>query len=339
MSSRFELPFIQAAAARLEYQDPARWEASLKRLIRFRVVDIEANKDQPFSVANSVLSCGQLAILSVDAPTPFECTQYEHDFATIYLPYRNFSAWSDGECEVIGRNGESVVFFPAGAELGVRSGNSAGVLVMVPAQVLVQSAIAMSRGSLFASVIRARLQRTQVWGQDGRPFQDLIQGLYGCLFALDGVFSSSPENVSFTSLDDVFLRILMLLLFPELNVLAQAETAYKPKLVRMKETEDWILAHLASPISLTQLEVVSGYSARTLQDYFVSQHQLSPKQWIIKQRLKKALRLLAEGDERPMLEIAADCGYRDPSRFAKHFSNEFGFLPRHCRNAEMPVLE
>ena len=339
MPSRFELPFVRVSAARLEFEDAGAWEASLKELIRFRVVDIEDSKESPFAVANAVLNCGQLAILSVDAPTPFVCTKYEHEFATIYLPYRNFAAWSDGESAVIGRSAETVLFFPAGTELDVRSRDSAGVLVMIPAQVLVQSAIAMSRGALFASVIRARLQRTQVWGLDGRRSKDLIKGLYGCLFALDGVFSSSPDNVSYTSLDDVFLRILMLLLFPELHAVSESEQAYKPKLVRMKETEEWILAHLASPISLTQLEVVSGYSARTLQDYFVSQHQLSPKQWLIKQRLKKALRLLAEGDERPMQEIAADCGYRDPSRFSKHFSKEFGFLPRHCRNPDMPVRE
>jgi len=339
LPSRFELPFVQASGARLEYDDPAIWEESLKRLIRFRVVDINVSKNTPFAVANAVLSCGQLAILSVDAPTPFACTKYEHDFATIYLPYRHSSAWSDGECEVVGRRGGSIIFFPAGAALDVRSQDSAGVLVMVPAPLLVQSAVAMSRGALFASVIRARLQRTQVWDMDNRRSHDLIRGLYGCLFAMDGVFSSSPGNVSFTSLDDVFLRILMLLLFPELQVMAKAESAYKPKLIRMKETEDWILANLASSISLTQLEVVSGYSARSLQDYFVSQHSMSPKQWIIQQRLKKALRLLAAGDERPMQEIAADCGYRDPSRFAKHFSKEFGFLPRHCRNVDMPACE
>ena len=102
----------------------------------------------------------------------------------------------------------------------------------------------------------------------------------------------------------------------------------------MKELEDWIMANLGAKISLSQLETLCGYSSRTLHDYFVAQHALSPKQWIIKQRLKKALQMLAAGDERPMAEIAAECGYPDSSRFAKHFSKEFGFLPRHCRSAE-----
>ena len=281
-----------------------------------------------------MLACGELGILSVDAPTPFICEKYQHDFATVYLPYHRHSAWSDGDQLLIGRHQESILYLAPGADIGVESEASSGVLVLIPRALLVQRVVVMSRGGVFSSVIQARLQRSHVFDASTPRDRELNVGLYGCLFALDGVLKSGAGNVSLVSLDDVFLRILMLLLFPELQVIDESQSVYKPELVRMKELEDWIMANLGAKISLSQLETLCGYSSRTLHDYFVAQHALSPKQWIIKQRLKKALQMLAAGDERPMAEIAAECGYPDSSRFAKHFSKEFGFLPRHCRSAE-----
>ena len=319
---------------RQDFGDPAEWETALKELIRFRVLDIRSDQRQEFRTTSSVLSCGELSVLSIDAPTSFVCEKYEHDYATVYLPYRRGCEWSDGEQELVGWQGRSILYLSPGADLGAASGDSSGVLVMIPRSALVQKAVAMSRGSLLASVIRSRLLRSHVFASHAMRTRELIQGLYGCLFALEGVFNSGPQNVQYVSLDDVFLRVLSLLLFPELQAIDERASAYKPKLVRMKELEDWIMANLASKISLSQLEVVSGYSARTLQDYFVQQHQKSPKQWITQQRLKKSLQMLAAGDERPISEIAADCGFRDPSRFAKLFSQEFGFLPRHCRSVD-----
>ena len=315
-----------------DFADPGAWEAALKELIRFRIVDIKCDQRQEFKASSSVLVCGELGILSVSAPTPFVCEKYEHDFATLYLPYRQGSVWNDGEQELEGWRGRSILYLSPGADIGVASSDSAGVLVMIPRPILMQKAVAMSRGTLFASVIRSRLLRSHTFSLDVTRARELIHGLYGCLFALEGVFNSGPQNVAYVSLDDVFLRILALLLFPELQAIDERESAYKPKLVRMKELEEWIMANLASKISLSQLEVVSGYSARSLQDYFVQQYQKSPKQWITQQRLKKALQLLAAGDERPIAAIAADCGFLDPSRFAKRFSEEFGFQPRHCRS-------
>ena len=332
--SDLRLPFMRNPDVRQDFDDPAEWEAALKALIRFRILDIKADQRKEFKATSSVLSCGELGILSVNAPTAFVCNKYEHDYATVVLPYRHGSRWWDGEQELVAWQGRSILYLAPGADLGIDSGDTTGVLVMIPRASLVKKAVAMSRGTLFASVIRSRLLRSHIFDSENMRTRELINGLYGCLFALEGVFNSGPQNVQYVSLDEVFLRVLSLLLFPELQAIDERESAYKPKLVRMKQLEDWIMANLASKISLSQLEIVSGYSARTLQDYFVQQHQKSPKQWITQQRLKKALQMLAGGDERPIANIAVDCGFRDSSRFAKMFNQEFGFLPRHCRSVD-----
>jgi hypothetical protein len=103
--------------------------------------------------------------------------------------------------------------------------------VLIPRALLVQRAVVMSRGGVFSSVIQARLQRSHVFDASTPRDRELIVGLYGCLFALDGVLKSGAGNVSLVSLDDVFLRILMLLLFPELQVIDESPSIYKLKLV------------------------------------------------------------------------------------------------------------
>jgi hypothetical protein len=58
---------------RQEFADPGAWEATLKELIRFRILDIQDDEKQGFRAASSALVCGELGILSVDAPAPFGC--------------------------------------------------------------------------------------------------------------------------------------------------------------------------------------------------------------------------------------------------------------------------
>lgn len=329
----FELPFMRDDILR-DFADASEWELALKAAAAFRAVDIRLPDTPEFRVASSVVACGDLSILSVDAPTPFVCERYQLDAATVYLPYCQYSVWTAADQAMVGRHGESVLYCAPGAEMSVQSDGSSGVLVMILHAALVQHALELSCGTLFVSPIRSRLQRSQVLDRGVGRNADLIAALYGCLFTLNRVHEGSPESLQQLSLDQTFLRLLLMLLFPELRAPDQLSSAYKPKLARMKELEEWILMNLSSPISLEQLEAVSGYSSRTLRDYFVTHHGESPKQWIIQQRLTKALQILSSGDDRSMSEIALDCGYRDPSRFSRHFQKQFGLQPRHCRNAD-----
>jgi AraC-like DNA-binding protein/mannose-6-phosphate isomerase-like protein (cupin superfamily) len=75
---------------------------------------------------------------------------------------------------------------------------------------------------------------------------------------------------------------------------------------------------------------IAGLSA----DYFSRQFRqtfgLSPREWLLKQRLRHAAGLLAETDER-ISHIAVRLGYPDIYLFSRQFTAEFGVSPRGWR--------
>ena len=71
----------------------------------------------------------------------------------------------------------------------------------------------------------------------------------------------------------------------------------------------------SSGLTIAQLERISG---RVL--------GLSPKQLVMRFRLEEALRLLNSTD-RPLSEIAIECGYYDQSSFTRHFKRVVGWSP------------
>jgi PAS domain S-box-containing protein len=59
---------------------------------------------------------------------------------------------------------------------------------------------------------------------------------------------------------------------------------------------------------------------------------LTPKQLILRFRLEEALRLL-DTTERPIADIANQCGYYDQSAFTRHFKRTVGIAPAAYRSA------
>ena len=87
-------------------------------------------------------------------------------------------------------------------------------------------------------------------------------------------------------------------------------------------------ASLTKPISLTEMEEISGLSARVLQYSFQKAFGLRPKEWLRKQRLHAARALLKKSDQQIKLtSLAYDYCFPSPSNFATHYYAEFGELP------------
>ncbi|MFA7345681.1 MAG: AraC family transcriptional regulator [Terrimicrobiaceae bacterium] len=70
-------------------------------------------------------------------------------------------------------------------------------------------------------------------------------------------------------------------------------------------------------------------------DYFTRQFKhsfgVSPREWMVRQRLRQAAGLLAETDER-ISEIALRLGYPDVFLFSRQFKAGFGSSPQHWRS-------
>ena len=66
---------------------------------------------------------------------------------------------------------------------------------------------------------------------------------------------------------------------------------------------------------------------------FMEEFQISPKEYLIRQRLQCAMDLLAHSDLNTT-EIADAAGFSDASAFCRHFRRHTGFTPRHYRTID-----
>ncbi|MCC5839296.1 MAG: helix-turn-helix domain-containing protein [Opitutales bacterium] len=90
---------------------------------------------------------------------------------------------------------------------------------------------------------------------------------------------------------------------------------------------------LEKNVSLRAEEVAPslGIPARTLRDRFSKATGTSLRDYLLHLRLRRAARLLRETD-RPITEIALDCGFNKPGALSTHFQKHHGCSPRNYRS-------
>jgi AraC family transcriptional regulator len=91
----------------------------------------------------------------------------------------------------------------------------------------------------------------------------------------------------------------------------------------INEVINYILKHLEGDLSLKKLAGVANYSEFHFQKLFKQTVGATPKQFITKTKLEYAGFLIMH-QNKPIAEIAIDCGYSSPSVFSRSFKNYFG---------------
>jgi len=94
----------------------------------------------------------------------------------------------------------------------------------------------------------------------------------------------------------------------------------------------WIDAHAAEAIDLDAAAREAGLSPFHFLRVFTRVLGVTPKQYVIRARLGRAARLLAEGDQ-PITDVALDVGFGDLSNFVRTFHRAAGVSPRRFRQA------
>jgi AraC-like DNA-binding protein len=94
----------------------------------------------------------------------------------------------------------------------------------------------------------------------------------------------------------------------------------------------WIDAHAQDPIGLEAAAAEVGLSPFHFLRLFAKVLGVTPHQYLIRSRLRRAARLLAE-DQRPVTDIAYDVGFADLSNFVRSFHRAAGVSPRGFRRA------
>jgi AraC-like DNA-binding protein len=101
---------------------------------------------------------------------------------------------------------------------------------------------------------------------------------------------------------------------------------------RAVETALWIDAHSHLQIDLEAAAAQADISPFHFLRLFAGVLGVTPHQYLVRARLRRAARLLAD-DERPVTDVAYDVGFGDLSNFVRTFHRAAGISPRKFREA------
>jgi AraC-like DNA-binding protein len=101
---------------------------------------------------------------------------------------------------------------------------------------------------------------------------------------------------------------------------------------RAVEAALWLDAHAHQPVDLERAAGVAGLSAFHFLRLFTRVLGVTPHQYLIRSRLKRAARRLGDED-RSITEVALDSGFEDVSNFVRTFHRAAGVSPRGFRAA------
>jgi AraC-like DNA-binding protein len=99
---------------------------------------------------------------------------------------------------------------------------------------------------------------------------------------------------------------------------------------RAVEAALWLDAHAAEPVGLEAAAAEAGLSPYHFLRLFARALGVTPHQYLVRARLRLAARLLA-ADDRPVTDVAFDCGFADLSNFVRSFHRAAGLPPRRFR--------
>jgi transcriptional regulator GlxA family with amidase domain len=91
-------------------------------------------------------------------------------------------------------------------------------------------------------------------------------------------------------------------------------------------TLDWAVEHLDQPLSVELLAQKAAMSPRTFARRFRAVSGATPHQWLLKQRVVLAMRLLETTDQ-PVERIASRCGFGSAAVLRTHFQRHVGTSP------------
>ncbi|HKR33822.1 MAG TPA: AraC family transcriptional regulator [Steroidobacteraceae bacterium] len=101
---------------------------------------------------------------------------------------------------------------------------------------------------------------------------------------------------------------------------------------RAVETALWLDANAHEPVDLESAARRAGLSPYHFLRLFAGILGVTPHQYLLRSRLRRAARALAE-DDRPVSDIALDVGFADLSNFVRTFHRAAGVSPRGFRQA------
>jgi len=124
------------------------------------------------------------------------------------------------------------------------------------------------------------------------------------------------------------------------RVAPQHGAAMRSRREAVQRVDAYLRAHFDAPLRISSLSRVAGLSERGLRDAFYSVHGMSPKQWMLAERLKQVRSMLSSGQSAPVsvTGAATKYGFYELGRFAATYKEAFGEVPSETLRSAMRRL-
>lgn len=120
-------------------------------------------------------------------------------------------------------------------------------------------------------------------------------------------------------------ELLNILSFARGNCLVEALATLNNK--ERKSLHEFMELNYSKPLSIEDYAYLTGRSISSFRRDFIEQFGISPKQWLIEKRLKKAKQLLS-ANHTTVSQVALNVGYENFSHFVKAFHKKYGTPPK-----------
>lgn len=277
--------------------------------------------EQDFEHQLSTVSINGLRVVAT-ASTPIKANIADARDATLMIPMSgaSVSALDGHQYEWIAD--KSACLMPKVSRDGFSSGRSALMLDIDPVR-LKQTLQAMSGNAKDVAIDLESPQSLPL--QAGAiNFTQAYQNICGLIVSI----KSDQKLLDSSGLDDLLYRLTVMLLRPDIFCVDQANQPKTRVLRSLDQICQYILVNLTKRITMTELELVSGLSVRSLQTQFQKQFSCTPMQWITQRRLDACNQQLKTSvSKETVTSIALHFGFTNLGNFARMYAERFGELP------------
>lgn len=138
-------------------------------------------------------------------------------------------------------------------------------------------------------------------------------------------FGGDTRLIERAGLDDTILRMVALLFnFEELSS-GGSDARANRAIIRL--TCEYIDDNLTGPITLTDLEALTGLSRRSLQYAFRDEFDCTPMQWVARRRLEAVRKQILAARQGDTLTTIAGAYFANLGEFARMYRQQYGELP------------
>lgn len=162
---------------------------------------------------------------------------------------------------------------------------------------------------------------------DSNSKADIIARLLGVL--AHDAHNDSPSGALFA--ETIISALLMNLTGEKAKTWSYTDTGTQNSDKITQVAIDILQAHLTDGVTLVYISEQVGVSVQYLCRVFKQSTGMSPHQYLLRQRVFMARRMILEGDL-PLAEIALEVGFTDQSKLSTTFKNIMGYSPSQLRN-------